>query len=466
MKTLLLSLAFVPAAFAEKPNILLICVDDLRPELKSFGADYIHSPAIDSLAESGRAFTRHYVQAPTCGASRYALLTGKYASGIGQRGNNALMGSAKDADKQPYSLPRQFRENGYRTVSVGKISHYPGGYGGKGWDDKDKPEMPGAWDISLMPTDPWENPQVAMHSYAGGKGRERGVTPVNEHVDGDDLTYTDGWITRESLNQMEELAGQDEPFFLAVGFIKPHLPFACPKKYLDLYQGVELPPIPHPEKPEGLTTWHASGEFTGQYNTEGRDPRADPAYADEIRRSYAACVSYADAQVAKLLKQLKQLGLEENTIVVLWGDHGWHLGEHSIYGKHALYEESLHAPLVIRVPGMKSPGKSTRSITETVDIYPTLCELTGVPQPEGLSGKSLVAKLADPSASGRPAISYAGKRETIRTDAHRLIRHNLKNGPAFELYDHTSADGETTNLAHEKPELVTELNALLDERLK
>lgn len=466
MKTLLLSLAFVSTAFAEKPNILLICVDDLRPELKSFGADYIHSPTMDSLAETGRAFTRHYVQAPTCGASRYALLTGKYATAKGMRGNNALMVSAKDADKKPYSLPRQFRENGYRTVSIGKISHYPGGFGGKGWNDKDKPEMPGAWDISVMPTDPWKNPQVAMHSYAGGKGRERGVTPANEHMDGDDLTYTDGWITRESLNQMEELAGKDEPFFLAVGLMKPHLPFACPKKYLDLYEGVELPPISHPEKPEGLSTWHGSGEFTRQYNTEGRDPRSDPAYADELRRSYAACVSYADAQVAKLLEQLEKLGLEKNTIVILWGDHGWHLGEHSIYGKHALYEESLHAPLVIRAPGMKSPGKSTQSITETVDIYPTLCELTGVPKPEGLSGKSLVAKLADPAASGRPAIAYFGNRETIRTDAYRLIRHNLKDGLAFELYDHTGADGETTNLAREKPELVTELNALLDKRLK
>ncbi|MDP4626204.1 MAG: sulfatase [Akkermansiaceae bacterium] len=465
-KSLFLPLALLSTAFAEKPNILLICVDDLRPELKSFGANYIHSPAMDSLVASGRAFTRHYVQAPTCGASRYVLLTGKYGVVQGLRGNNALASVAKDADKQPHSMPRHFRENGYRTVSIGKVSHYPGGLGGKGWSDPEKPEMPGAWDISLMPTDPWENPEVAMHSYAGGKGRERGVTPVNEHVDGDDLTYTDGWITRESLKQMEELSGKDEPFFLAVGLMKPHLPFACPKKYLDLYEGVELPPISHPEKPEGLTTWHSSGEFFGRYFHADRDPRTDPAYADEIRRSYAACVSYADAQVAQLLERLEKLGLEENTIVILWGDHGYHLGEHSIYGKHSLFEESLLAPLVIRAPGMKQSGISSSSITETADIYPTLCELTGVPQPAGLSGESLVANLSDPAAPGRPAISYAGKRETIRTDTHRLIRHHLKDRTAFELYDHTGSDGEITNLAGEKPELVQELNALLDERMK
>ncbi|MEP2776625.1 MAG: sulfatase [Luteolibacter sp.] len=466
MKCLLLSLALLTPAFAEKPNILLICVDDLRPELKSFGVDYIHSPAIDSLAESGRAFTRHYVQAPTCGASRYALLTGKYATNASQRGNSAIASAAKDADQQPHSLPRHFRENGYRTVSIGKVSHYPGGFGGKGWSDPKKPEMPGAWDISLMPTDPWGNPEVAMHSYAGGKGRQHGVTPANEHVDGDDLTYTDGWITRESLKQMDELAGKGEPFFLAVGLMKPHLPFACPKKYLDLYSDIELPPIPHPDKPSGLTTWQGSGEFFGQYFHADRDPRTDPAYADEIRRSYAACVSYADAQVAQLLGQLEKLGLAENTIVVLWGDHGYHLGEHSVFGKHTLFEESLLAPLIVRAPGMKQPGTATCSLTETVDVYPTLCELTGVPQPDGLSGKSLAANLADPSAPGRPAFSYFGKEESIRTDTYRLTRHNTKGKPTFELYDHTATDGETTNLATQKPEVVQELNALIDERMK
>ncbi|QTN33309.1 sulfatase [Akkermansiaceae bacterium] len=462
---ILASLALFSPAFAAKPNVLFICVDDLRPELKSLGADYIHSPAMDSLVESGRAFTRHYVQAPTCGASRYALLTGKYATNGAQRNNGALESTAKDADNRPFSMPRQFRENGYQTVSIGKVSHYPGGLGGKGWNDPAKVEMPGAWDLSMMPAGPWKTPEKAMHGYAGGVPRGAG-TPVSEHKEGDDMTYTDGWITREALKQMDGLAKMDQPFFLAVGIMKPHLPFACPKSYLDLYKDVKLSPIPHPQKPEGLSTWHSSGEFR-RYASGGRDAWKDAEFADELRLSYAACVSYADAQVAQLLANLDKLGIRENTIVVLWGDHGWHLGEHAVWGKHTLFEESLHAPLVIRVPGMKIPGKRCGAIVETVDIYPTLCELARVPVPEGLSGESLVGQLDDPSQIGGAAVSYWGNAETIRLERLRLIRHKGKNGAAeFELYEHGSENGETENIADKHPDLVAELSAEIDEKLK
>ncbi|MCU0794075.1 MAG: sulfatase-like hydrolase/transferase, partial [Opitutaceae bacterium] len=343
--------AAAPGAAPARPNILLLCVDDLRPELRSFGAAYIHSPAMDSLAASGRAFTRHYVQAPTCGASRSALLTGQYASAPELRGNDALLLRAARPDTAPPTLPRHFRENGYRTVAIGKISHHPGGLGGKDWADPAKVEMPGAWDANLMPSGPWQTPQRAMHGYTGGRPRVPGKTPAFEHTDeSDELAYPDGWITREALAQMETLAAAQSPFFLAVGIIKPHLPFVTPRAYLDLYAGVELPPIPHPQRPAGLSTWHESKEFFSSYAHDGRDPRTDAAYADQIRRSYAASVSYADAQVARILEKLDALGLAQNTLVVLWGDHGWHLGEHAIWGKHALFEESLRAPLVIRAP--------------------------------------------------------------------------------------------------------------------
>lgn len=465
MKPILLFLALIAPAFAAKPNVLLICVDDLRPELKSFGANYIQSPAMDSLAATGRAFTRHYVQAPTCGASRYAMLTGRYAENARQRSNDALMVSAKDADKKPFSLPRQFRENGYRTVSVGKVSHYPGGLGGKDWNDPEKNEMPGSWDVSIMPTGPWKTPEKAMHGYADGVPRGTG-TPVSEHKEGDDMKYTDGWVTKEALSQMDGLAEKKEPFFLAVGIMKPHLPFACPKSYLDLYEKAKLPPIPHPQKPAGLSTWHKSNEFQ-RYARGGRDPWTEPDYANEVRRSYAACVSYADAQVAQVMAHLEKLGLAENTIVVLWGDHGWHLGEHAVWGKHTLYEESLRAPLVIRAPGMKQAGEAADAIVETIDIYPTLCELTGVPTPEGLSGESLTNLLEDPTAENGEAISYFESNETIRTNRHRLIRHNNgKKEPAFELYDHGSPEKETKNIAAENPDLVRELTKKLDAKLR
>ncbi|MFK7851931.1 MAG: sulfatase [Akkermansiaceae bacterium] len=467
-RSLILSFAFIVPALGERANVLLICVDDLRPELKALGAEYIHSPAMDSLVESGRAFTRHYVQAPTCGASRYTLLTGKYAKNRAQRDNGALMSVSGKVDEKPFSMPRYFKENGYKTLAIGKISHYPGGLGGKNWNDPEKPETPGAWDLNVMPTDPWKHAQGAMHGYAGGIARIPGKSPVSEHAEGDDFTYTDGWIAREALKQMDGLAKKEEPFFLAVGLMKPHLPFACPKSYLDIYEGVEIPPVPHPDKPEGLSTWHGSGEFFGNYKHEkGKDPRKDPVYAEQMRRSYAACVSYADAQVAKLLAKLEETGLAENTIVVLWGDHGWHLGEHAVWGKHTLFEESLLAPLVIRFPGMKIPGKRCAEIVETVDIYPTLCELTGVPTPEGLSGESLVRLLDNPEQIGGEAVSYWRNAETIRLESLRLIRHRGKNGlTEFELYEHGSKKGETENIADKHPDLVADLSAMIDEKMK
>jgi iduronate 2-sulfatase len=464
-KSLMWLMVFCVSAYGAKPNVLLICVDDLRPELKSFGAEYVHSPAMDSLVASGRAFRRHYVQAPTCGASRYSLLTGKYGSSGKLRSNDALMSEAGQADAAPFSLPKQFRTQGYRTVAVGKISHYPGGLGGKEWSNPEEVEMPGSWDLNLMPTGPWKTPQKAMHGLSDGVPRVSGACPVNEHKEGDDFRYHDGWIARDAVAQLDELAGKKEPFFLAVGLIKPHLPFACPKSYLDIYKDVKLPPISHPEKPTGLSTWHASGEFFGNYVSA--DPRTDPACADEMRKSYAACVSYADAQVVKILKKLVELKLMENTIVVLWGDHGWHLGEHGVWGKHTLFEESLRSPLVIRFPGMENSGKMSDAVVETVDIYPTLCELAGIPVPEGLSGKSLKAQLSNPDAAGDVAMSFASQAETIRTAQYRLIRHSKMNADfAYELYDHSSPEGETKNLAETKPEIVKELNALLDAKLK
>jgi len=464
MRFMLLSLLAGMPVFAAKPNILLICVDDLRPELKSLGAEHIHSPAMDSLVESGRAFTRHYVHAPTCGASRHSLLTGRYASTPKQQSNDAFFCAEARKPGLPPSLPAHFRSYGYQTVAIGKISHHPGGLGGENWDDPGQVEMPGSWDVNLMPTDPWKTPRGGMHGYAGGVPRGT-YRPVREHNEGDDLTYTDGWITREALRRMDDLATAEKPFLLAVGIMKPHLPFACPKSYLDLYQNAKLPAIPHPKKPEGLSTWHPSNEFF-RYHHEVKNPRDDAAYADQMRLSYAACVSYADAQVARILGHLEKLKLDSNTIVVLWGDHGYHLGEHAVWGKHTLFEESLHAPLVIRKPGMPQAGARSRAVVESVDLYPTLCELAALPVPAGLSGQSIVSHLADPSRTDGEALAYWQGKHTIRTSQYRLIRHARKGQPKeFELYDHQSPEREAKNLAADLPEVVKELDALLEAKI-
>jgi iduronate 2-sulfatase len=448
---------------AQKPNILLICIDDLRPELKSFGANYIRSPNIDMLANEGVSFMNHFVNAPSCGPSRYTLLTGQY----GPANNNALFIRAKKIKEgieaiDP-SMPEWFRTHGYTTVSVGKVSHHPGGRGGVDWNDSTIIEMPNAWDKHLMPVAEWEHPRGTMHGLAHGEIREKDPRmDVFQTVDGNDEIYPDGAITNEAINQLRALTNDTKkPFFLAVGIIKPHLPFGAPKSYYDRYEGVKLPKIKHPQKPEGRTTWHQSREFM-KYNRWGKNPNNDAAFSDEVRRHYAACVSYADAQVGKVLAELKRTGADKNTIVVLWGDHGWHLGEHAIWGKHSLFEESLHSPMIIHYPGMKHEGSKTDAIVETLDIFPTLCDLTGIEIPKFTQGVSLTTILENTNAIGHPAIAYQDNATTIRTPTYRMTIH--KDG-FIELYDETTAEKETKNIADKHLELVEELKKVLKDKM-
>ncbi|MEM8733481.1 MAG: sulfatase-like hydrolase/transferase, partial [Planctomycetota bacterium] len=311
------SCSFVFAS--DRKNVLLICVDDLRPELGCFGVDYIRSPNIDALAASGVAYPKHYVQAPTCGASRYALLTGNY----GGASNGALFERAKkigDGVRVPASMPAYFRQLGFTTVSVGKVSHHPGGRGGADWDDAAQPEMPLSWDRHLLPAGPWQHPRGWMHGLAHGEIRVKaGDMDVYQASGGDDSIYPDGISVDESLLQMQQLAKDDKPFFLAVGILRPHLPFGAPAKYLAAYQDITLPSIPAYKKPKGRTTWHGSGEFM-KYNRWGKNPNTDPQFSIEVRKHYAACVTFADAMVGRILETLEKSGQAENTIVVLWGD--------------------------------------------------------------------------------------------------------------------------------------------------
>lgn len=465
--TLLCSLLVVNSAVVvadQKPNVLLICVDDLRPELNCYGVSSIRSPHIDRLAAKGRLFQRHYVQAPTCGASRFTLLTGRY----GGSANGAIFQRAarmkSNPDSVPPSMPAWFRQHGYTTVSVGKVSHHPGGRGGRNWDDDAQPEMPNSWDRHLLPAGPWKHPRGWMHGLAHGEIRvNAGQMDVFQSEEGPDSIYPDGVAIPEALNQLDQLSADSrKPFFLAVGILRPHLPFGAPARYFEPYRDMELPPTPHSAKPEGRTTWHRSGEFM-KYNRWGRNPNQDEEFALEVRKHYAACVSYADAQVGKLLDKLQQSGAADNTIVILWGDHGWHLGEHAIWGKHSLFEESLRSPLIISYPGLPDAGKATDAMVETLDLFPTLCDLTGLPQPDSVNGVSLRPILENPSSAGHPAVSYQRGAATFRTDTHRLIRHS--DGYA-ELYDHTSAEKETKNIAESNPELVRELSQQLQDRLQ
>jgi iduronate 2-sulfatase len=271
--TVLVSIAVTASADGRKPNVLLICVDDLRPELGCFGVDYIHSPNIDRLASGGTIFRNHYVQAPTCGASRYTLLTGQY----GGSGNDSLFKRAAKIQENPAdvspSMPAWFRQHGYTTVSVGKVSHHPGGWGGERWNDAKHLEMPNSWNRQLLAAVNWQDPRGWMHGLANGEIRDDarnkggGISmDVFQAIEGPDAIYPDGVSIDEALRELNQLASNAEkPFFLAVGILRPHLPFGAPAKYFKQYEDVRLPPTLHPDKPEGKTTWHASGEFM-KYN--------------------------------------------------------------------------------------------------------------------------------------------------------------------------------------------------------
>ncbi|WP_237340609.1 sulfatase [Wenyingzhuangia fucanilytica] len=457
----LLSLVFVQFYAQQNKNVLLLCIDDLRPELKSFGADYIISPNIDALAKRGVTFYNHYVNAPSCGPSRYTLLTGTY----GSAGNDALFKRAEKIKRNNTvnpSMPEWYRANGYTTISLGKVSHHPGGLGGEDWNDPNKIEMPNAWDKSMMPVKEWEHPRGTMHGLAHGEIRSKvkKTTDVYQSAKGEDTIYPDGNITEKAIQELEGLKNAKNPFFFAVGLIKPHLPFGAPKKYYDMYDGIQIPEIPSPNKPKNPTTWHKSGEFF-QYNTWGKDPRIDKEFAQEVRKHYAACVTYVDAQVGKILNTLEQTGLSKNTIVVLWGDHGWSLGDHNIWGKHSLYEEALKSPFIIVDPGMDNKGKITKAIVETVDVFPTLCELSNLSTPCFAHGVSLQNILKNPLDKGHVAYAYKTHQKTIRTNQYRLVLH--KDG-GQELYNHEVDPFETRNIASENSALVRELTEMLRQK--
>lgn len=442
----LLTLSFCSANADEtksKPNVLLICIDDLRPELPSFGKEYIHAPQIEKLISEGRLFKRHYVQAPTCGASRFSLLTGLYPDTAAFRSNNAIVNFTNNKDHAP-TLPQWLKKHGYLTMSLGKISHYPGGLHGKNWADPSKEEIPNAWDHSILTTGDWKTPQVFMHGIANGVPRTRGVTPACEATP--DAQYPDDLIVKDFQNNIQKLKNSNKPWFCAVGIMKPHLPFATHKKYLDLYKDKTLPAIPSPEKPKAPNHWHGSGELMSGYSTGKQDPRKNPAYATELRKHYAACVSAADANLAIILQALEKSGQADNTIIILWGDHGFHLGEQAIWGKHTLYHVALHSPLIIKTPKQKLAGKPTSQIAETLDIYPTICDLCAIPKPSHLKGASLLAIVDDPSSkSDGTAISYWRGQKSIITDTEHSIINRKTNKPA-QRYNLTKDPHESNNL--------------------
>lgn len=443
------------AAADEKPNILFIAVDDLRPELASYGAR-VKTPHLDKLAASGIQFDRAYCNQAVCGASRLSLMGGLYPTKTKEQDFHVTDWRKRHPDL--VTMNQHFRASGYRTVGTGKIYH---GTGSKGTD-------PDNWDdwimvkgasYALPESTAEQKRRIAANPGATTKDY-RGTT--TEMADVPDDTYVDGARALVAAEKIKELASSDEPFFFAVGYIKPHLPFVAPKKYWDLYErddfsmpdNLGIPPG-YPEAAANQT----AGEMRKYSDYEGKSPKD---FSDDLNKrllhGYAACVSYMDANVGKLLDALEASGEADNTVVVFWGDHGWKLGDHHSWCKHTNFEVDTRVPLLMRVPGMPS-GKTTSAPTELIDLYPTLCELAGTESPPHLAGESFVSVLKAPASTHRKSAysSYLHGRITghsIRMGDYRFTEWygKGKRKPEAAVLTNLKLDpGEQTN-SIDKPE--------------
>ena len=424
---------------AAAPNVLFIAVDDLRPQLGCYGQTQMRTPNIDRLAGRGVVFNRSYCMVPTCGASRASLMTGLRPA------RNRFTSYQTRADKDApgaVTLNTHFKRNGYHTVSNGKVFHSSAD-SAKGWSEP-------AWRPKTGSISYHRPENVELHQKRSKELGRRGRGPAYEAANAPDAAYGDGMIARKAVKDLRRLSKQDEPFFLAVGFLKPHLPFVCPQKYWDLYLAdtIKLPATYHRPKDAPDEAIHTFGEMRSYAGIPRKGPVSNETALNLIR-GYYACVSFTDAQVGLVLDELDRLKLTEKTIVVLWGDHGWNLGEHTLWCKHCCFETSMRAPLIVSAPGIAG-GRKTDGLTEFIDIYPSLCELAGLPTPGHLEGRSFAPLLENPGMPWKAfAIGRFGRGDTIRTDRHRFTEYEDKKGVAVArmLYDHRIDPDEDHNIS-------------------
>ena len=463
----------LPAAAQDpgvQPNVLFIFVDDLRPDLGCYGNSVVQTPNIDKLASRAVVFLNHYVQVPTCGASRFSLLTGMYPRTRAHLRNDAIeqfISPLPEGDR-PETFIHHLRRNGYYTVGIGKISHSADGllYPYTGNPAGARRELPHSWNELLFDAGTWRTGWNAFFGYADGTNRQSMGGKVNPYDDAGvyDEDYVDGLTANLAIATLKRLSEKQAPFFLGVGFFKPHLPFNAPRKYWDLYDRSKIPLTPSLHLPHDVNTasFHNSGEFNSYQSGEEHPSLAKPvseAYARKITHAYYASISYVDAQVGKVLQALKDNDLEENTIVILWGDHGWHLGDHRVWGKHTLSERALKSPLIIKVPGPQTVAKRPTAIVSAVDVYPALMSLCKVRMPyksDGVSFASLLENSRSKSAR-QEAFSYYNSGITMRTERYRITHYRRNEQPVTELYDHKNDPNENSNIAGADPKRVKRL---------
>jgi iduronate 2-sulfatase len=472
------------AAQAGKYNVLFIVVDDLRPELGCYGTPIVKSPQIDALAHTGIVFTRAYCQQAICCPSRTSLLTGLRPD------------TTRICDMQTHfrlhcpeivTLPQCFRQHGYHTQSLGKVFHSllddPPSWSAHSWEAHDqmygKPENQAAMrkaeeqlrsEGKLLQIDTSQrDPKTRAVLKLNNKGSVRALGPAWEDPDVPDNALRDGMLADKAIEVLGQV--KEKPFFLAVGFYRPHLPFVAPKKYFDMYCPQNLPLASNPFPPKDVPQIALTN--SPELRTYSDIPKLGPVSDEQARgliHAYYAAVSYVDAQIGRVLAELDRLGLRQNTVVVLWGDHGWHLGEHALWGKQTDFEIATRAPLIFSVPKLADRGVTTDALVEFVDVYPTLVDLCGLPMPEGLEGASLVPLMKAPQRPWKSAVFSQYPRGevmgySIRTDRYRYTEWAKPGEPlvGVELYDHREDASENVNLAGhpEHKELTAQLSRQL-----
>ena len=476
---ILLATVYVRGDAVEKPNVLLILVDDLKPVLGCYGDPLAKTPNIDRLAASGMRFDKAYCNQAVCAPSRFTLMLGSHSTSTGLYG---LGSQLRKVIPDAVTLPQHFAANGYRTESLGKVFHI--GHGNEG--DPQSFSVPHFQDKVIEYLDP--------ASTDGGQLTREEALFTNQRLDqirslprgaafespvASDEDYADGRIANETIRRLQDAKQRREtdgtPFFIAAGFVRPHLPFSAPKKYWDLHDPANLPMPSHKTAPKGAPK--VAGKRGGEIAAYKPVPEGpDAVFSGELNRQlihgYYASTSYVDAQIGKVIDELDRLELRKNTIIVFWSDHGFHLGDHGIWTKHTNYEQANRIPLIIAAPGITQANTSTEQLSESVDIFPTLSELCGLPVPHGpqkIDGISLVSVLRNPAARVRDHAFHCFPKEklgrAIRNSRYRLVEWKNAGETAetaeIELYDYQLDPQETTNVAADNLEIVTSMRSIL-----
>ncbi|CAA6678070.1 MULTISPECIES: sulfatase [unclassified Lentimonas] len=484
------ALTSVHADSTPTQNVLLILVDDLKPELGCYGSDIIQTPNMDQLAADGLLFEHHYVQQAVCGPSRASMLSGLRPD---RTKVWDLAHTAREENPEVFTVQQYFKERGYETAGAGKIMHGFKNHDPLSWSipyvsNKDLPYFGGkvpALDKYQAPAIHQAVAELDKQKITHWKKRidfvkSRGFMPATECLDVDDAAYADGALADWGNQMLEQLSQSKKQFFLTLGFNKPHLPFVAPKKYWDLYQRSDINLAAFRDAPKGAPEYarHSWGELRN-YTDVARKGDLDDEQQRQLIHGYYASVSYVDAQIGKVLAELKRTGLDENTIVLLWGDHGWHLGDHGLWCKHSNFEQATHSPLIISAPGFEKNQRAGAPV-ESVDIFPTLCQLAALPIPAQIDGTSLVPMLQDADASIKDfAISQYPRTHkglmgyALRTERYRMVvwiddsvaqtgEFHPKQIDAIELYDYETDPDETVSQAN-NPEYKPVLDRLMEQ---